>query len=82
MLDNNLVPVAWYFRYKVKVLSKETILDGPVLKTKYYARTIEVQEGGSPHVLSITWIFSAQNIQNEAAYIEFIKKTKLSCQIN
>ena len=67
--------MARHFHYKVEVFFKETILDGPLGKTKYYAIRIEFQERGSPHVYSFIWIFNAPNIENEAAYIEFIDKT-------
>ena len=30
---------------------------------------------GYPHVYSFIWIFNAPNIEDEAAYIEFIEKT-------
>ena len=33
------------------------------------------QERDSSHVHSFIWIFNAPNIENEAAYIEFIEKT-------
>ena len=41
---------------------------------KYYAIRIEFQETGSPRVHSFIKIFNTLNIQNVAAYIEFIKK--------
>ena len=62
-------------QYKVEVFFKDTILDGSFRKTKYYAIRIEFQERGSPHVYSFIWIFNAPNVENEAAYIEFIEKT-------
>ena len=46
-----------------------------IRKTKYYAIRIEFQESGSPYTYSIIWIFNASNIENEDAYIEFIKKS-------
>ena len=61
-------------QYKVEVFFKDTILDGSFRKTKYYAIRIEFQERGSPHVHSFIWIFNAPNVENEAAYIEFIEK--------
>ena len=66
--------MARHFQYKVEVFFKELILDGPLGKPKYAIR-IEFQGRGSPHVHSFIWIFNAPNIENEAAYIEFIKKT-------
>ena len=44
-------------------------------ETKYYAIAIEFQERVSPHAHSFIWIFNAPNIENQAAYIEFIEKT-------
>ena len=70
LLNNNPVLVTRHFQQKVKVFLKEIILDGPLGKTKYYAIRID-----SPHVHSFIWIFSAPNIENEAAYIEFTEKT-------
>ena len=75
LLNKNPVLLARHFQYKVEVFFKQIILDGPLGKTKYYAICIEFEERGSPHVHSFIWIFNAPNIQNETAYIEFIKKT-------
>ena len=79
-LNNNPVLVARHFQYKVEVFFKEIILDGPLQKTKYYAICVEFQEKFSTHVHSFIWIFSALNIENEAAYIEFLEKALHSCQ--
>ena len=74
--------MARHFQYKAEVFFKEIILGGPLGKTKYYAIRIEFQERGSPHVHLFIWIFNAPNIENEAAYIEFIEKTIMhSCHI-
>ena len=75
LLNNSPVLVARHFQYKVEVFFKQIIIDGPLLKTKYYAICIEFQERGSPHVHSFKWIFNAPNIENGAVYIEFLKKT-------
>ena len=40
----------------------------------HYAIRTEFQERDSPHLQSFIWIFSAPNIQNEAAYIDFVEK--------
>ena len=65
----------------MKYFSKKSYLpDGPLGKTKYYAIRIEFQERGSAHVHSFIWTFNAPNIENEAAYIEFIEKT-ISAQL-
>ena len=65
------------FKFQVEeiIFFKEIILDGPLGKTKYFAIRTEFQERGSPRIYSITWISNAPNIENEAAYIEFIEKT-------
>lgn len=42
---------------------------------KYYANHIEFQERVSPYFHSFIPIFSAWNIENEAAYKEFLEKT-------
>ena len=75
LLNNNRVLVARHFQYKAEVFFKEIILDGSLGKTRYYAIRIEFQGRGSPHAHSFIFIFNAPNIQNEADYIEFIKKT-------
>ena len=75
MLNNNPVLVARNFQYKVEVFFKDITLDGPLGKTKYYANHIEFQGRGSSHVHSFVWILNPPNIQDEAAYISFVKKT-------
>ena len=74
LLNNNPVLVARHFQYKVEVFFKETISDAFLGEIKNYAICIEFQEWGSPHAHSFTWIFNAPNIENDAAYIEFIEK--------
>ena len=69
------VHVARHFQYKVEAFFKYLILDGPLGKTKYYAIHIGFQERGNPLVHLFIWIFNVPNIQNEAAYIEYIEKT-------
>ena len=44
-------------------------------KTKYYAIRIEFQERGSLYFHLFIWIFNVPNMENEAAYTEFIEKT-------
>ena len=75
LLNNNPVLVARNFQYKVEVFFKDITLDGPLGKTKYYANHIEFQGRGSSHVHSFVWILNPPNIQDEAAYISFVKKT-------
>ena len=45
-----------------------------MVETKYIVR-IEFEEIVSPHVHSYMWIINAPDIENEAAYIEFMDKT-------
>ena len=75
MLNTKPLLVARHSQHKVEVFLTEIILDGLLGKTKYCAIRIEFQERGSPHVHSFIWTFSATNIQNEDAHIEFIEKT-------
>ena len=65
--------MARHFQCKVEVFFKEIIPDSPLVKTKLYAIRIEFQEKGIPHVHSFIWIFSVPNIENKAAYIDFIE---------
>ena len=44
-------------------------------KTKYYATRIGFHKRGSSYAYSFKWVFDAPNIENVAAYIEFIEKT-------
>ena len=75
LLNNNPVLNARNFQYKVEVFFKDVTLDGLLGKTKYYAIHIEFQERGSSHVHSFVRILNAPNIEDEAAYISFFKKT-------
>ena len=36
---------------------------------------LEFKKRGNPHVHSFLWMSNASNVENEAAYMEFIKKT-------
>ena len=47
-------------------------------KTKYYATRTEFYENESSYVHSFIWIFNAPNIQNEAASLGLLRKTKNS----
>ena len=67
--------MARHFQCEVEVFFKEIILDDLLGKAQFYAFCIEFKERGSPHVRSFIWIFNAPNIENEAAYIQFIEKT-------
>ena len=75
LLNINPVLVVRHFQCKVEVFFKEIILDGPLGKTRYHAIRIKFQDRFSPYVNLYIWIFKTLNIQNESAYIEFIKKT-------
>ena len=75
LLNENPVLVARYFKYTVQLFFKELILDGPLDKTKYYALRIEFQERGRRHVHVFIWILDASKIENEPAYLAFIKNS-------
>ena len=75
LLNKNPVVVARYFQHKVEVFFKEIILDGTLEKTKYYAIRIVFQERDRPYAHSFVWIFNAPNVETEAAYTGFVKKT-------
>ena len=45
LLNNNPVLVARHFQYRVEVLFKEIILDGPLGKTKYYLYALNFKKG-------------------------------------
>ena len=72
LLNNNPELVDRHFQYKVEVFFKDIILDVPLVKTKYYAICIELQERDSPLACSFIWILDPPNIQDEAACISFI----------
>ena len=72
LLNDNPVLVARHFQYKVQVFFKETVLDGPLEKTKYYALRIEFQEKGSPDVHAFVWIFDAPRISDETDSKSFV----------
>ena len=66
--------MARHFQYKVQVFFKEIKFDGLLGKTNYKAISTEFHERDSPHVHLFTWMFNTPNIENEAAYIEFIEE--------
>ena len=74
MLNDNPVLVASHFQYKVQVLSKETILEGPLGKAKYYVQCIEFQEIANPHVHASVWIFNAPRMSNETEFNYFVER--------
>ena len=75
LLNSNPVLVAGHFQYKLEILFKEIVLNGPLDKTKYYALRIEFQGKGSPYIHSYILIFNAQNIQDEPVNIAFIENS-------
>lgn len=69
-----------HFSYKIEIFFREIIIDGPLRKTKCYVIGIKFQERSSAPTHSFIWIFNASNIENETAYIDFIKK-KINVQL-
>ena len=55
----NPVLEARHFLYRVEVFFKETLVDGPLGKIKYYVIRFEFQVRGSPHIHSFLWILNA-----------------------
>ena len=49
-LNKNLVLVTRHFQYRVEILFKVIILDGPLGKTQYCAIQVEFQVRESPHI--------------------------------
>ena len=58
-LNKNTVLVVKHFQYRVEILFKTIILNGPFGKTNYYAIRVEFQVRGSPHVQSFKWILNS-----------------------
>ena len=59
LLNMNPVLVVRHFQYRVEVLFKEILVDGPLGKIKYYVIRFEFQVRGSPHIHSFLWILNA-----------------------
>ena len=59
ILYSDPVLLARHFQYRVEVIFKEIVLDGPIGKVKYYVIRVEFQFRGSPHVHSFVWIVNA-----------------------
>ena len=57
-LNKNPVLVARYFQYRVEMIFKVIVLDGPLGKAQYYAIQIEFQVRGSPHIHYFIWILN------------------------
>ena len=53
--------MARHFQYKIELIFREIILDGPLGETKYVIR-IKFKGRGSPHIYSFIWVFNAPNI--------------------
>ena len=61
-LNKNSVFVARYFQYRVEMIFKAVVLDGPLGKAQYYAIQVEFQVRGSPHIRSFIWILNAPKL--------------------
>ena len=55
LLNSNPVFVARHFQYRVEVFFEEILIDGPLVKTKYYAIRAEFKIRGSHHIHSFLW---------------------------
>ena len=64
-LNKNPVLVARHFQYRVEIFLKVIVLDGPLVKTSYYAARVEFQVRGSPHIHSFIWILNAPKLSKE-----------------
>ena len=51
-LNKNPVVVARHFQYRLEIFFKVIVLDGPLVKTSYYAIRVEFQVRGSLHINS------------------------------
>ena len=74
--------LARHFHYRVEVFFKETIIDGPFGKVKYYAIHAEFQFRGSPHIHSFLWIINAPVLTKDTKdeYLTYIDQiVKGSC---
>ena len=73
-LNQNPVFLARHFQYRVEVLFKVIVIDGPLGKFKYHAIRIEFQVHGSTHVNSFLWVHDAQilNMDNISTYVNFV----------
>ena len=49
-LNKNPVLVARHFQYRVEMVFKVIVIDGPLGKTQYYAIRVEFQVRGSPNI--------------------------------
>ena len=74
LLNSNPVFVARHFQHRVEVSFKETVVDGPLEKTKYYATCVEFQVRGSPHVHCFLWVTNAPVLtsKNKEEYVTFV----------
>ena len=59
LLNKNLALLARHFQFRVEMFFKEIILDGALVKTKYYVIRVEFQVRGSPHIHSFLWTVNA-----------------------
>ena len=61
-LNKNPVLVARHFQYRVEMVFKVIVIDGPLGKTQYYAIRVEFQVRGSLHIRSFIWILNAPKL--------------------
>ena len=81
-LNKNSVLVARYFQYRVEMIFKAVVLDGPLGKAQYYAIQVEFQVRGSPHIRSFIWILNAPkltkvNIDDYRKWVDSVKRFDL-----
>ena len=71
LLNSNPVLVAKHFQYRVEVLFKKVIVDGPLGKTKNYTTDVEFQVPGSPHMHCFIWVVNGAvlTLNNKEDYI-------------
>ena len=73
-LNQNHVVLARHFQFRVETFFKEILLRGALGDMQYYAKRVEFQARGSPHIHSFLWMkdFPVFNGSNAEEYLEFI----------
>ena len=65
---------------------KFIILDGPLVRTQYYATRVEIQVRGRPHIHSFIWILNTpkltKNIDEYTKWADSIVRSNLSDSVN
>ena len=76
LLKSNPVLVARHFQYRVECFFRQTVIDGLLGKTKYYAIRVEFHAHGSPRIHCFIWILNAPvlNENNVDEYVSFVDK--------